>query len=174
MERNSGCGSASDLASPDLVEVLALQVGIDGVGGAASLGDGLHDGGRTGAHVAAAEDARAARREGHGVGLEPPARGGAHALGAPRQPAELGSLADGQQDAVAVDDELGARHGLRAPPPGGVRRAEGHALELHAGDLARRRRVTTRVGEAWKMARAPSSSISWTSLAAGMSFMSRR
>ncbi len=34
--------------------------------------------------------------------------------------------------------------------------------------------VTTRVGEAWKMARAPSSSISWTSLAAGMSFMSRR
>ena len=34
--------------------------------------------------------------------------------------------------------------------------------------------VTTRVGEAWKMARAPSSSISWTSSAAGMSFMSRR
>ena len=34
--------------------------------------------------------------------------------------------------------------------------------------------VTTRVGAAWKMARAPSSSISWTSFAAGMSFMSRR
>jgi hypothetical protein len=34
--------------------------------------------------------------------------------------------------------------------------------------------VTMRVGAAWKIARAPSSSISWTSLAAGMSFMSRR
>ena len=34
--------------------------------------------------------------------------------------------------------------------------------------------VTTRVGAAWKMARAPSSIISWTSFAAGMSFMSRR
>ena len=34
--------------------------------------------------------------------------------------------------------------------------------------------VTTRVGAAWKMARAPSSMASWTSFAAGMSFMSRR
>ena len=32
----------------------------------------------------------------------------------------------------------------------------------------------TRVGPAWKMAVTPSSIASWTSLAAGMSFMSRR
>ena len=34
--------------------------------------------------------------------------------------------------------------------------------------------VTTRVGPAWKMAVTPSSIASWTSPAAGMSFMSRR
>jgi hypothetical protein len=34
--------------------------------------------------------------------------------------------------------------------------------------------VTTRVGPAWKMAVTPSSIASWISLAAGMSFMSRR
>ena len=34
--------------------------------------------------------------------------------------------------------------------------------------------VTTRVGPAWKMAVTPSSIASWTSFAAGMSFMSRR
>ena len=34
--------------------------------------------------------------------------------------------------------------------------------------------VTTRTGPAWKMAVTPSSMASWTSFAAGMSFMSRR
>ena len=34
--------------------------------------------------------------------------------------------------------------------------------------------VMTRIGPAWKMAVTPSSIASWTSLAAGMSFMSRR
>ena len=34
--------------------------------------------------------------------------------------------------------------------------------------------VMTRVGPAWKMAVTPSSIASWTSSAAGMSFMSRR
>ena len=34
--------------------------------------------------------------------------------------------------------------------------------------------VMTRVGPAWKMAVTPSSMASWTSLDAGMSFMSRR
>ena len=34
--------------------------------------------------------------------------------------------------------------------------------------------VTTRTGPAWKMAVTPSSIASWTSFAAGMSFMSRR
>ena len=34
--------------------------------------------------------------------------------------------------------------------------------------------VITRVGPAWKMAVTPSSMASWTSLQAGMSFMSRR
>ena len=34
--------------------------------------------------------------------------------------------------------------------------------------------VMTRVGPAWKMAVTPSSMASWTSFAAGMSFMSRR
>ena len=162
-----------DLARADLVEVLALQVGVDGVGGAATLGHGLHDGRRAGAHVAGAEDARAPRRERDRVGRQAPAIAGAHALGATRQPRQLGTLADGQQHPVALDDELGAGHGLRPPSPGCVRRPERHALELHAGDLAAAS-VTTRVGAAWKMARAPSSSISWTSLAAGMSFMSRR
>ncbi len=34
--------------------------------------------------------------------------------------------------------------------------------------------LRTRVGPAWKMVVTPSSIASWTSLAAGMSFMSRR
>jgi hypothetical protein len=34
--------------------------------------------------------------------------------------------------------------------------------------------VMTRVGPAWKIALTPSSSASWTSFDAGMSFMSRR
>ena len=53
---------------------------------------------------------------------------------------QLGALADGQQDAVARDDELGAGRRLRAAPAGRVRGAELHPDELDAGDVARRRR----------------------------------
>ena len=62
---------------------------------------------------------------------------------------------------------------LRSAPARRIRLAERHALELDARDPPFSS-VTTRVGAAWKMARAPSSIVSWTSFAAGMSFMSRR
>ena len=48
---------------------------------------------------------------------------------------ELGVLADGDEDLVALDDELGALDRDGAPAPGGVRLAELHALHLDAGDL---------------------------------------
>ncbi len=58
------------LAGLDRVQVQALQVGIHGIGGAAALGDGRDHGRGTGAHVAGAEDARAAGAEGDRVGVE--------------------------------------------------------------------------------------------------------
>ena len=52
------------------------------------------------------------------------------------QPVELRSLADREQHAVAVDDELRAGHRRRPASAGGVGLAERHALELDAHDLA--------------------------------------
>ena len=49
------------LAGPDRGEVVALQEGVDRVGGAAALGDGLDDGRRADPDVARPEDARAGR-----------------------------------------------------------------------------------------------------------------
>ena len=63
---------------------------------------------------------------------------------------------------------------LGAAPAGRVGRAGLHPDELDAGDACRFLSVMTRVGPAWKMAVTPSSIASWTSFAAGMSFMSRR
>ena len=97
--------------------------------------DRLDHGRGAGAHVTRAEHARPAGREGHGVGGQPPLLGGADALRAARRPAQVRTLADGQQDPVALDDELRAGDRLRASPARRVRRARRHALELDAGDL---------------------------------------
>ncbi|OPZ46231.1 MAG: hypothetical protein BWY94_00791 [Actinobacteria bacterium ADurb.BinA094] len=48
---------------------------------------------------------------------------------------QLGVLADGGDDLVALDDELGALDRHRAAAAGGVRLAQLHALHLDAGDL---------------------------------------
>ena len=70
------------------------------------------------------------------VGLEPPVLGRLDAVGAGPDPVELRALADGQQDAVAGDRELGAGRGLGTAPAGRVGLAERHPDELDAGDLA--------------------------------------
>ena len=126
------------------------------------------------AHVARAEDARATGRERDRVG-EPARWRVAVTPSAPRSSqVQLWALTDGEQDPVALDDELGARHRLGAAPAGRVGRARGPC----AGT---RRRVTWPCGighdpggRRLEDGPRPSSIISWTSFAAGMSFMSRR
>ena len=114
-----------------------LQEGVDGVGRAAALGDGLDHGRRADAHVAGPEHAGAVGQERDRVGLEPRLLGLDRALVAGAlEPVQLGALADGQQDAVARDDELGAGRGLGPAPAGRVRGAQLHPDELDAGDLA--------------------------------------
>ena len=118
------------------VEVLALQVGVDGVARASALGDGLDHGRCAGAHVAGAEDARPA---GPKVTASASSRQ-RFVFSMPSaplsEPVQLGALADGQQHAVAVDDELGALRPARGRRrPGRVGLAQRHALELDAGDL---------------------------------------
>ena len=87
---------------------------------------------------------------------------------APRDgPAQVRALADGQQHPVALDDELGAR---RPAPGGGGRRHPGAPSAMRWNSMPVTllfASVTTRTGAAWKMARAPSSIISWTSFARG-------
>ena len=110
------------------------------------------------AHVAGAEDARPAGGEGDRVGRQAPLLGGRRRPSAPRaSQSSSGPLADGQQDAVALDDELGAR----PPAPGGAGRrrpARPGAMRWNSTPVTLLfSSVTTRVGAAWKMARAPSS-----------------
>ena len=117
----------------------------------------------------------AGRLERDRVGLEALVLRGLDALEpGPIQPVEVRALADGQQDPVAGDDELGPGSGLRAAPAGRVGLAGAHPDELDAGDVAGLVVGDDAVGPAWKIAWTPSSIASWTSLAAGMSFMSRR
>ena len=123
------------LAGPDGAHVEALEVGVDGVRGAPPVGDRLDDRRRAGADVAGAEDARPARLEGDRVDLEAPLLRLLEPLVAGADPGEVGPLADREQDAVALDDELGARRRLGPPPPGRVRGAQLHPDELHARDL---------------------------------------
>ena len=52
-------------------------------------------------------------------------------------------MADGGDDLIAGDDELGALHGHRTAPPGGVWLAQRHALHLDAGHLVRGMAVKT-------------------------------
>ena len=111
------------LAGADRLEVLALEERVDGIGRAPTLGDRLDDGRGADAHVAGAEDAGAAGREGDRIGGEPVA-GGGDAIRATVAATTARALADGQQHAVAVDHELGARHRLRPAASGGIRRAE--------------------------------------------------
>ena len=82
---------------------MPLQEGVDGVGGAAALGDGLDHGRRADPHVAGAEDARPAGLERDRVGLEPALLGGLDALRPGPDPGQVRALADGQQHAVARD-----------------------------------------------------------------------
>ncbi len=58
------------LARPDRLEIEALQVGVDRVGRASALGDGLDDRGRPDPDVAGAEDTRPAGLERDGIGDE--------------------------------------------------------------------------------------------------------
>ena len=67
---------------------------------------------------------------------EAPLLGGDRSLGAGADPVELRALADGQQDAVAGDRELGAGRRLGAAAAGRVGRAQLHPDELDPGDLA--------------------------------------
>ena len=120
------------LAGPDRGEVVAPQVGVHRVGGAAALGDGLDHGRGADPDVAGREHARAPGLEGDGVGLEAPVARGREALVAGAEPAQVRALADGEQDAVAGDDELGARGGLRAATAGRVGLAQLHPDELDA------------------------------------------
>ena len=52
------------------------------------------------------------------------------------RPSNCGALADGRQDHVAVDDELGAFNRLGTPAAAVVRLAKLHLDALEAGDLA--------------------------------------
>ena len=111
------------LAGPDGRQVEALHVGVHGVRGAAPFGDRLDDSGRTDPDVAGGEDARPPGLEGDRVGLEPVLLGRLDPIRAGADPGQVGTLADGQQDAVAGDREFGAGVGLRAAPAGRIGRA---------------------------------------------------
>ena len=124
--------SASDCETSR--HVVAAQVGVHAPGGLLALGDRLDDGLRAEHDVAAGEHARVVGLEGPVVDLDGAPLGALDALllaGA----VELGELADGGDDLVALDDELGALDGHRAAAAGGVGLAELHALHLDAGDL---------------------------------------
>ena len=108
------------LAGADRRQVVALEVGVHGVGRAAALGDRLDD--RRGADpdVAGAEHARPRGLERDRVRPEAALLGGDRSVGPGPDPVELGTLADGQQHPVARDRELGAGRGLGAAPAGRV------------------------------------------------------
>ncbi len=122
------------LASSQLGQVYALQERVGGVGAAPAFGHGLDHGGGADAHVARAEDAGPAGLERDGVGGQPGAIG-CDAFVARADPREVRSLADGEQDPVAVDYELGSGCRLRPAAAAGVGGAGLHPDELHAGDL---------------------------------------
>ena len=103
---------------------MALEVGVDGVGRAAALGDRLDDGRGADPDVAGAEHARPAGLERDRVGLEPALLGRLGPLASRARSSQVRALADGQQDAVAGDRELGAGRRLRAAAAGRVGRAE--------------------------------------------------
>src|SRR5450759_3506002 len=122
------------LAVPQLREVVASEERVHGVGAAAPLGDGLNHGRGPDPDVAGTEDAGPARLEGYGVGAQLVLDRG-HALVARADPRQIRPLADGQQDAVALDHELRPGGGLGAAPAAGVGGAGLHPDELDARDL---------------------------------------
>ena len=89
----------------DRDQLFALQVADDGAGRLVSCGDGVYHEGRARHHVAASEDAGPVR--GHGIGVNhnsaPP-----RPLHSPVQVAQIGGLADGEDDGVGWQDVLGA------------------------------------------------------------------
>src|SRR5664280_2056871 len=122
------------LAVPQLREVVASEERVHGVGATASLGDGLNHGRGSDPNVTGTEDAGSAGFEGHGVGAQLVLDRG-HALVARPDPRQIRPLADGQQNAVAVDHELRPWSGLGAAPAAGVGGAGLHPDELDARDL---------------------------------------
>ena len=119
----------------DRLHVVAAQVGVHAPGGLLALGDGLDDGLRAEHGVAAGEDLGV-------VGLQRPVVDRERAPPRVREAlllagaVELGELADGADDLVALDDELGALDGHGAAAAGGVGLAELHADHLDAADPA--------------------------------------
>ena len=127
------------LAGPDRRQVQALEERIDGVGGAPTLRGRLDHGRCADAYVAGPKDARPPGRERDRVRLESLLLCGLGTfIAGLAQPAELGGLADGQQHAVARDDELCPGCGFRPPSARGVRGTERHPDELDPGHLGGR------------------------------------
>ena len=96
------------LAVADLTEVESLQVRVRGVGAAASVGDGGDNSSGAVSHVATAKDAVAACLEGDRVCLEATVLRCGNPVGADAGPGHVRTLADRLQDAIALNDELGA------------------------------------------------------------------
>src|SRR3990172_11151606 len=108
---------------------------MDGVGGAASVGQGRDD--KIGAVdvVAAGEQAAAAGAvvvaDSNQVAAFVRVQAGRRLL-----QEVVGAVADGEDDGVGRDRELGAGDGLRAAPPGLVGVPQAHALAVGGGDVA--------------------------------------
>mgnify|MGYP000315142834 CR=1 FL=1 len=96
------------LAVADLTEIESLQVRVRGVGAAASVGDGGHNSSGAVSHVAAAKDAVAACLEGDRVCLEATVLRCGNPVGADTCPGHIWPLADRLQDAITLNNELGA------------------------------------------------------------------
>ena len=122
------------LAGPQLGQVAAFQERIDGIGATPALGDGLNHGRGPDSDVAGSEDTGPARLEGHGVRGEPVLDGG-HTVVARADPRQVRALPDCEQDAIALDHELGAGCRLGAAPAARVGGAGSHANELDPLDL---------------------------------------
>ena len=96
------------LAVANLTEVKPLQIGVRGVSAAASVGDRGHNSSGAVSHVAAAKDAIATRLEGDRVCLEATILRCGNPVGADAGPGHVWTLADRLQDAIALNNELGA------------------------------------------------------------------
>ena len=111
-----------------------LQELVDGARRAAAGGEGRDEAARPGVAVAAAEHARVGRLHGERVDLEGLPL--AHLDVARHQLVDAADLADGRDDAVARDHELGPLDRLGATAAGRVGLAQLHAPALEADDLA--------------------------------------